>query len=452
MLLSLLGTTGGPRIYAVVYPSSLSAPSVAQIKLGQNVNGNPATWASSVSAPSATTTYDWPSLATGLTAGTSYKVSFVWSDGTADSAPETSSAFTTTGGGAFELDASAGAYAAVGAAADVAAERSVEATAGSYAVTGSASDVVAERSVEAQSGGYSLTGASAELVGPAAGFELEALAGAYSATGAIADVAAQREIEASPGAYALAGANADVSAGREVDAVSGVYVATGAGANVDAQREIEASPGTYSLAGASAELIGPAPAFELEALAGSYAATGAAAEAVADRFLDAQPGNYVLSGTAADLQASRALEAQPGAYNLSGADADLNIAGLFALNAEPGAYLSSGADAGLEAPRREAENFGGGHPRRHRGKSWKDDDERRKFWELLEDEFKAIISPPAETARTGPERTEEEVERLFSAFSRSEPARTVGPFPALALGRSEDDEVFETLQALVAEL
>ena len=98
MLLTLLAPSSGPRIYAVIYASALAAPSAAQIKAGQNVNGVAATWAGSIAAPTSTQTVDWPSLATGLTAGTSYRVSTVWSDGTANSNVDTSEAWTATTG------------------------------------------------------------------------------------------------------------------------------------------------------------------------------------------------------------------------------------------------------------------------------------------------------------------------------------------------------------------
>lgn len=81
-------------LYAVIYSSSLAQPTAAQIKAGQDANGSAATWAGSVTSPTTTQVFDWPSIATGLTSSTSYKVSFVWS-GATDSSVVTSAAFTT---------------------------------------------------------------------------------------------------------------------------------------------------------------------------------------------------------------------------------------------------------------------------------------------------------------------------------------------------------------------
>lgn len=94
-MLLLLFAPFGAQIYAVIYAAALGEPSAAQIKAGQNVNGVTAVWSGSVVAPTVTTVFDWPTLATGLTAGTSYRVSFVWSDGASDSNVVTSDAFST---------------------------------------------------------------------------------------------------------------------------------------------------------------------------------------------------------------------------------------------------------------------------------------------------------------------------------------------------------------------
>ena len=80
-------------LYAVIYASALADPTVAQVKAGQQNGGSAATWSGSTTAPTGSGTFDWPSLATGLTAATSYKVAFVWSDGTNDSTVAVSAAF-----------------------------------------------------------------------------------------------------------------------------------------------------------------------------------------------------------------------------------------------------------------------------------------------------------------------------------------------------------------------
>lgn len=99
MLLTLLRAAGGPQVYAVIYPAALSAPTAAQVFAGQNVNGVSATWAGSNPAPSSSQTLDWLVLASGLSSGTSYRVAFVWYDGTWYSNVAVSASFTTTAGG-----------------------------------------------------------------------------------------------------------------------------------------------------------------------------------------------------------------------------------------------------------------------------------------------------------------------------------------------------------------
>jgi hypothetical protein len=85
----------GAQLYAVIYPSALSAPSAAQVKAGQNSGGGAAVWSGTTASPTSTGTFDWPSTATGLTSGTSYRVAFVWSNGTFDSNVAVSSPWVT---------------------------------------------------------------------------------------------------------------------------------------------------------------------------------------------------------------------------------------------------------------------------------------------------------------------------------------------------------------------
>lgn len=87
-------------LFYSIYTADKSAPSAAQIKAGQDVNGSAAVAATSEPSPTTTTTYDF-ATATGLTAGTAYKVSFVWSDGTNNSTVVTSAAWATTNSGTF---------------------------------------------------------------------------------------------------------------------------------------------------------------------------------------------------------------------------------------------------------------------------------------------------------------------------------------------------------------
>ena len=81
-------------LYYVIYPSAQSAPSAAQVKAGQNSGGTAAT--ASGTADARTTTGEQVfAAATGLTASTSYRAAFVWTNGTSDSNVAVSDAFTT---------------------------------------------------------------------------------------------------------------------------------------------------------------------------------------------------------------------------------------------------------------------------------------------------------------------------------------------------------------------
>jgi len=81
-------------LYVVVQPSATAAPSVAQVKAGQDGTGSAAAYASSKPA---STTQPYTFDAVNLTEGTAYKSYFVWSDGVNDTAvfPAAGDAFTT---------------------------------------------------------------------------------------------------------------------------------------------------------------------------------------------------------------------------------------------------------------------------------------------------------------------------------------------------------------------
>ena len=91
MLLTLLqqnlGASSAGTLYAVIGPNAgWTDPTAAEIKAGQLSGGGAATWAGSTTAPTVTTApFDWPSDATGLSASTSYRIAFIWSDGSSDS-------------------------------------------------------------------------------------------------------------------------------------------------------------------------------------------------------------------------------------------------------------------------------------------------------------------------------------------------------------------------------
>lgn len=83
-------------VYYVIYADNLAVPSASQVKLAKNALG-----ASAISSGSGPTTgiYDFTASATGLTAGTGYKVAVVWSNDIFDSNVAVSASFSTLTGG-----------------------------------------------------------------------------------------------------------------------------------------------------------------------------------------------------------------------------------------------------------------------------------------------------------------------------------------------------------------
>lgn len=138
-----------PVVFFVIYASAGSAPSAAQVKAGQDATSSAAVAHGHEVARTTTGEQVFADAATGLTAGTSYRVAFVWSDWTDDSNVAVSDAWSTT---AAAIDESASDTAAATetitaalvialSAADAA--DATETVAGALVVTESASDTAA---------------------------------------------------------------------------------------------------------------------------------------------------------------------------------------------------------------------------------------------------------------------------------------------------------------------
>jgi hypothetical protein len=95
--LSATGVAPFGKLYYVIYPSAASAPSATQIKAGQQQSGAAATASGNEWANATTGEQIFASDATGLTAGTSYRIAFVWNYDTLDSNVVVSDAWSTTG-------------------------------------------------------------------------------------------------------------------------------------------------------------------------------------------------------------------------------------------------------------------------------------------------------------------------------------------------------------------
>lgn len=85
--------------YFVVYPAVESEPSAAQIKAGQRASGSAAVAAGRMPAQEFNGIQSVEDLATGLTPGTTYDVSWVWTSGANDSNVNTGSFTTDASGG-----------------------------------------------------------------------------------------------------------------------------------------------------------------------------------------------------------------------------------------------------------------------------------------------------------------------------------------------------------------
>ena len=276
-------------IYAVIYPSALGEPSAAQIKAGQNVNSSAATWAGSIASPTSTQTVDWPSLATGLTAGTSYKVSFVWSDGTLDSAPETSSAFSTTSAGvAGSIEESPTLSDTLAAAADAvgAVDESLTATdalAGGLAAVATVAESAS--ATDTLSGVAAVGGSVSESVSLTDTIDGD-LAGA-SVSGSISESASITD--ALSGAGVLAGALTE--APTVTDALGGALA--GGGTIAEAPTLSDALSGAAVLAGAIAEA--PTLSDAIDGDVSGAVVAGSISESVS--LTDALGGSAAMAGT-----------------------------------------------------------------------------------------------------------------------------------------------------------
>lgn len=85
-----------PSLYYVIYGSAGSNPSAAQVKAGQDATGSAAVASGNEDARDTTGEQVFADAATGLSAGTSYRVAFVWDDGTNSSNVAVSDAWVTT--------------------------------------------------------------------------------------------------------------------------------------------------------------------------------------------------------------------------------------------------------------------------------------------------------------------------------------------------------------------
>lgn len=224
-------------LYYVLYGSALGAPSAAQIKVGQNVNGVAAI--ASGNATSITTTQSPYTFgaATGLTGSTSYKVSFVWSDGTDDSNVVTSDAFTTS------ADIQSGAGASTGVATASATGASTAASAGSSTGAGTAAGAGAATTASAGS-----ASGSATVSGVGQAVVQDSGAGSSSGSSTASGVGASNAAASgsASGTSTASAVGEALAAGSAAGSASGTSTASAVGASIAAAAGSAAGTSTAS--------------------------------------------------------------------------------------------------------------------------------------------------------------------------------------------------------------
>ena len=279
-MILLLNQPHAPRLYAVIAPASgWVNPTGLQILNGRNGSGAPATWFGGVDSPTANTTFDWPSLATGLTPGTQYRVAVVWYDGSSTSNVSVSDPFTTGSGattqsGAGLSQGTSGANAtsqaiasasgsssgaAVGSAVGSAIASASGASSGSSSASGAASSgsvVSAAGSAAGSSSGSAVGASTARSAGSSAGSAVAAASGAATAsassTVSAASSAAGVGRSVAGAAGASAGSSSASAAGRTIVSAAGFssgtsFAFSGAGGQLANANSVRAQLQTESI-------------------------------------------------------------------------------------------------------------------------------------------------------------------------------------------------------------
>jgi hypothetical protein len=283
-----------PKLYYVIGPSSgWSDPTEAEIKAGQLSGGGAATASGNEAAPTTSQTFDFTSDATGLTGGTSYKIAFVWSDGTNDSNVAVSDAFVDGGAGTHTTTGAldAGAATVAGTAAH---EHAATGTLAASAAT--AAGTAVHLTLHTSTG--ALEAAAATVAGTAA--DEHATTGALASdAAAVAGTAVHLTLHTSSGALAAQAAAAAGAAAHE-HATTGALAAGAATVAGDAALSVAATEHDTSgdLAAGAADVDGTAAHSALHATTGELAA-GAAT--VAGTAFQAHDTTGALSAQAATL-------------------------------------------------------------------------------------------------------------------------------------------------------
>lgn len=251
------GSSPAGTLYYVIYPDGLSAPSAAQVIAGQDSTGSAATASGNEACRTTNGDQVFASPASGLTPSTAYRIAFVASDGTTDSAVAASASEFTTSASEQLIEASGGA-AASGSAAIVgsvalvgvgvttaggsaAAKVDVAISALGLAVSGGLADISSgtlseiDASGSGQAGGAAQASANVTIsalglaqAAGAAGLSADVLIAGSGAAQASGNAALAATLSTMASGAAQAGGSATVSAGAAGDiAASGSAVAGG---------------------------------------------------------------------------------------------------------------------------------------------------------------------------------------------------------------------------------
>jgi len=357
------------RLFYVIYPSAGSAPSATQIKAGQDSTGSAATASGYENARETTGEQIFASAATGLSAGTSYRVAFVWSDGTNNSNVVVSDAFSTTAS-ATVLNAEVGTYSTTGSDANLLQIYRLHAESATFATSGADASLLTHQKLNAESTTYATTGADSTGIRIKV---LNAEVGTFSTTGSDTTLLTRKLINAEAGSYTTTGADATLTkiGVLGLNAEAGTFATSGAAATLLQRHILNSEVGSYSTSGAAASLY---QIYRLNAEVGAYSSAGADATLLFNQLINAQSttfsttgadatlvklslstlnaeaGSFSTTGAAASLYQYKILNAASGTYETVGADATLSKISLSTLNAEAGSFTTVGADVTFVAP------------------------------------------------------------------------------------------------------
>ena len=252
-------------LYWTVYADSVAdyandATDAAKVAAGQDSTGSslPSGQHGSQTFTGGTATVDASTAASGLTAGTRYRIAWTIYDDVA----------TTYGGGTgatyvvfsapfSALAADDGSYTITGNDVTVRANRKITADDGAYAITGNDAALRVGRVLIAAAGSYTLSGQTADLTyTPATGYSLSLAAGNYTLSGQDATLRVGRKLTAAAGSYVISGQDATVTyvTGYALTCDAGEYSLTGQAATFKRGYILTADDGVYAISGKATTL------------------------------------------------------------------------------------------------------------------------------------------------------------------------------------------------------